>query len=74
MFGVEAINCLMKAMSVKGNVIILAGYPEQMDDSNGFCPAPRLSMTSGRVILPGKEPSFKWVFSMSRDIIHIVAA
>jgi len=31
-FGVEAINCLMKAMTVKGNVIILAGYPQQMDE------------------------------------------
>jgi stage V sporulation protein K len=31
-FGVEAINCLMKAMTVKGNVIILAGYPKQMDE------------------------------------------
>jgi stage V sporulation protein K len=31
-FGVEAINCLMKAMSVKGNVIILAGYPKEMDE------------------------------------------
>jgi len=31
-FGVEAINCLMKAMTVKGRVIILAGYPKQMDE------------------------------------------
>jgi len=31
-FGVEAINCLMKAMSVKGNVIVLAGYPKEMDE------------------------------------------
>lgn len=31
-FGVEAINCLMKAMTIKGNVIILAGYPKQMDE------------------------------------------
>ena len=31
-FGVEAINCLMEAMTVKGNVIILAGYPKQMDE------------------------------------------
>jgi len=31
-FGVEAINCLMKAMTVKGTVMILAGYPKQMDE------------------------------------------
>merc|ERR1711920_1125020 len=31
-FGVEAINCLMKAMTVKGKVIILAGYPKQMEE------------------------------------------
>jgi replication-associated recombination protein RarA len=31
-FGVEAINCLMKAMTVKGKVIVLAGYPKQMDE------------------------------------------
>jgi len=31
-FGVEAINCLMKAMTVKGNVMILAGYPKQMEE------------------------------------------
>merc|ERR1712151_34106 len=29
--GKEAINCLMKAMTVKGKVIILAGYPDEMD-------------------------------------------
>jgi len=32
MFGVEAINCLMKAMTVRGNVMILAGYPKQMEE------------------------------------------
>jgi len=31
-FGVEAINCLMKSMTVKGRVIIVAGYPKQMDE------------------------------------------
>jgi adenylate kinase family enzyme len=31
-FGIEAINCLMKAMTVKGTVMILAGYPKQMDE------------------------------------------
>mmetsp|Transcript_100131 Transcript_100131/g.158438 ORF Transcript_100131/g.158438 Transcript_100131/m.158438 type:complete len:626 (-) Transcript_100131:246-2123(-) len=31
-FGVEAINTLMKAMTVKGTVMILAGYPKQMDE------------------------------------------
>lgn len=31
-FGVEAINCLMKAMTKPGKVIILAGYPKQMDE------------------------------------------
>jgi len=31
-FGVEAINGLMKAMTVKGTVMILAGYPKLMDE------------------------------------------
>lgn len=31
-FGIEAINCLMKAMTVKGTVMILAGYPKQMEE------------------------------------------
>lgn len=31
-FGVEAINSLMKAMTIKGTVMILAGYPKQMDE------------------------------------------
>jgi replication-associated recombination protein RarA len=31
-FGVEAINCLMKAMTVKDTVMILAGYPKQMEE------------------------------------------
>jgi energy-coupling factor transporter ATP-binding protein EcfA2 len=30
-FGVEAINCLMKAMTQRGRVIVLAGYPDEMD-------------------------------------------
>jgi len=29
-FGKEAINTLMKAMTVKGKVIVLAGYPREM--------------------------------------------
>lgn len=33
-FGKEAINALMKAMTVKGKVIVLAGYPKEMDE---FC-------------------------------------
>lgn len=31
-FGVEAVQILMRAMTVKGKVIIIAGYPKQMDD------------------------------------------
>lgn len=31
-FGKEAVNCLMRAMTVKGNVIIVAGYPAEMDE------------------------------------------
>merc|ERR1740121_502773 len=30
-FGIEAINSLMRAMTVKGTVMILAGYPKQME-------------------------------------------
>jgi stage V sporulation protein K len=44
-FGVEAINCLMKAMSVKGNVIILAGYPKQMDEFVGVNPGIKRRVT-----------------------------
>lgn len=31
-FGKEAVNCLMRAMTVKGNVIIVAGYPNEMEE------------------------------------------
>mmetsp|Transcript_110179 Transcript_110179/g.212210 ORF Transcript_110179/g.212210 Transcript_110179/m.212210 type:complete len:642 (-) Transcript_110179:3-1928(-) len=31
-FGKEAVNCLMRAMTIKGHVIVVAGYPAEMDE------------------------------------------
>jgi len=31
-FGKEAVNCLMRAMTVKGHIIIVAGYPAEMEE------------------------------------------
>merc|ERR1712137_632321 len=44
-FGVEAINCLMKAMTVKGTVMILAGYPKQMEEFTAANPGIKRRIT-----------------------------
>lgn len=44
-FGVEAINCLMRAMTTKGTVIIVAGYPKQMDEFTAANPGLKRRIT-----------------------------
>lgn len=44
-FGVEAINGLMKAMTVKGTVMILAGYPAEMEAFTAMNPGIKRRIT-----------------------------
>lgn len=55
-FGVEVINCLMKAMTEKGSVIVLAGYPKEMDQFVAVNPGIKRRITY-EFTFPDYDPS-----------------